>query len=555
MRDAATRPIGARTAPNASLDADNVELVSHLGGPTSDVFVQGNYLYINEGPKLTILDNTDPAAPTVIGQSLPMPDIVSGVTVSGNHAYIADGSGGLRVLDVSNPRVPVECGTFPFQDAQQVTVEEDFAYVADKTNGLWIFDISVPCHPAARSQRDPEWIVTDIAVSGAYAYIVGYKSGMAPPYEGRLEVLDLSDPIFPLPISSITMPVQISGITLSGTHAFVANADDGLVVLDISTPVSPTEVSRLDLSGSTRAVALSGGYAYLAVGPTAQSIMANGLYVIDVSDLTSPAYVRSYTTSGGMRDVTVSNGHAYVSNSAYGLHVIDISNPTDPHVVNAYETMISPRSMAIRGLYAYVADERMGLWMLDMTDPASPAKRQLHENPRFPYAMTVQDDFVYATGSSSLHVLQRLSPSLLYNWGSCSISGAGDIAVAGNYAYVTSGSNGLQVVSLAHPTIPETVASCDTPGSCSGVELSEPYAYVADGQEGMRVIDISTPPHPREIGLCDTPGSARDIAISGTYAYVADGHAGLNIVDITTPTNPICGWVLVTHRELPSPWR
>ena len=44
--------------------AQNVELVGHIGGETNVVAIQGNYVYINEGPALTILDVTDPASPT-----------------------------------------------------------------------------------------------------------------------------------------------------------------------------------------------------------------------------------------------------------------------------------------------------------------------------------------------------------------------------------------------------------------------------------------------------------------------------------------------------------
>jgi hypothetical protein len=44
--------------------AQNVELVGHIGGVTDAVFVQGNYAYIGEGPRLTILDISNPASPS-----------------------------------------------------------------------------------------------------------------------------------------------------------------------------------------------------------------------------------------------------------------------------------------------------------------------------------------------------------------------------------------------------------------------------------------------------------------------------------------------------------
>ena len=42
-------------------DAQNVEFIGHIGGPTYAVAVQGNYAYVGEGPSLTILDISNPA--------------------------------------------------------------------------------------------------------------------------------------------------------------------------------------------------------------------------------------------------------------------------------------------------------------------------------------------------------------------------------------------------------------------------------------------------------------------------------------------------------------
>ena len=74
-----------------------------------------------------------------------MPDIVSGVAVSGTHAYVADNYGGLRVVDVSDPTSPQEVGFYRAWDAVakvgfsatpkmalNVAVAGGLAYVADE---------------------------------------------------------------------------------------------------------------------------------------------------------------------------------------------------------------------------------------------------------------------------------------------------------------------------------------------------------------------------------------------------------------------------------------
>jgi len=84
-----------------TLGEPNLEYVGHIGGATNAVFVQGNYAYIGEGPRLTILDITNPTSPTLVGKTAPMPALMQDIYVSGNYAYIADYDGGLLILQLT----------------------------------------------------------------------------------------------------------------------------------------------------------------------------------------------------------------------------------------------------------------------------------------------------------------------------------------------------------------------------------------------------------------------------------------------------------------------
>ncbi len=93
-------------------DPVTVEYVGHIGGVTYDVDVVGNYAYIGEGPRLTILNISNPQTPTVVGKTEPLPDIVHGIAVDGNYAYIANYGSGLHVIDINTPSSPTEVGFF-----------------------------------------------------------------------------------------------------------------------------------------------------------------------------------------------------------------------------------------------------------------------------------------------------------------------------------------------------------------------------------------------------------------------------------------------------------
>ena len=118
-----------------------------------------------------------------------------------------------------------------------------------------------------------------------------------------------------------------------------------------------------------------------------------------------------------------------------------------------------------------------------------------------------------------------LFPGGMYLKGSVDLSAvwplksAKDIYVSGSYAYVATGSTGLQVIDISAPSSPEIIGSVDTPGYAYAVYVSGSYAYLAKSR-GLQVIDISTPSSPAIIGSVDTAGFAVGVYVSGFYAYV-----------------------------------
>jgi hypothetical protein len=63
------------------------------------------------------------------------------VAVSGNLAFVADGAGGLRVVDVSDPASPTEVGFYvPPGGALTVAADGKRAYVGDLSGGLSILE-------------------------------------------------------------------------------------------------------------------------------------------------------------------------------------------------------------------------------------------------------------------------------------------------------------------------------------------------------------------------------------------------------------------------------
>jgi hypothetical protein len=134
-------PVGAQ-------DGVTLELVAQLRGSTYAVHVVGDYAYIGEGPRLVIVDISNPANPTEVGRTDLLPDIVEDVHVEGDYAYVADKGGGLRVISVADKANPTEVSHFNTGYAQGVHVVGDYAYVADDWQGLRVISVSDKANPA-----------------------------------------------------------------------------------------------------------------------------------------------------------------------------------------------------------------------------------------------------------------------------------------------------------------------------------------------------------------------------------------------------------------------
>ena len=189
----------------------------------------------------------------------------------------------------------------------------------------------------------------DVAVSGSYAYIADYDNGLV--------VVNISDPANPTLAGSYNTSGYAGGVTISGSYAYIADYNNGLVVVNISNPTNPTLAGSYNTVGNAWNVAVVGIYAYVADG-------ANGLVVVNISNPINPTLVGSYNTAGNAEGVTVSGCYAYIADGANGLVVVNISDPINLTLAGSYNTSGNAVGVAVAGIYAYVADETNGLVVL-----------------------------------------------------------------------------------------------------------------------------------------------------------------------------------------------
>ncbi len=291
--------------------------------------------------------------------------------------------------------------------------------------------------PQLTGGYDTPGYANDVAVSGNYAYIADYDSG--------LQIIDVSNVTNPKLVSVYSTPDRAKGVAVSDIYAYVADDDlGGLQIIDVSNVSNPIYVGWYNTPGNPYNIALSGIYAYIADGPS-------GLQIIDVSNVSNPVRMGFYNTPDRAEDVAVSGDYAYVAAGSSGLQIIDVSNVTNPVRVGFYDTPDYAYGIALSGSYAFIADYLSGLQIIDVSNATNPVLAGFYDTPGY----------------------------------------ANDVVVSGIYAYIADDVLGLQIVDVSNVTNPAGVSFFDTLGSATRLVLSGSYAYVADWSSGLQIFDLS----------------------------------------------------------------
>lgn len=185
---------------------------------------------------------------------------VNDICVDSGRAYVAAGNRGLRILDVRDPGRAREVGAWEPSDisflARSVSVQGTFVYAAD-LHVVHVLDVSDPAAPMPVSSL---WVtgdstgIDDVEVKGDRAYVVGWEASGSYPFERSysLLVFDVGDPANPVwrgscGLADTTTPMRV---TVRGSRAYVGGSY--LCVVDVSDPANPRWLSEAWVGTSKR---------------------------------------------------------------------------------------------------------------------------------------------------------------------------------------------------------------------------------------------------------------------------------------------------------------
>ncbi|HNH06146.1 MAG TPA: hypothetical protein PLF18_15475 [Anaerolineales bacterium] len=204
---------------------------------TNDITTIGNYTYISNHDVFYVLDITNPCQPFVIKQyeipetSYQNPENSWGniIAVSSNYAFMGDYADDDRlwILDISTPDTPQKTNYYQtMHGASGVDTQDDYAYIL-QGDGLRVIDITNPMLPTEiGSYFEKFTAMSDVMLSDNLAYIANQED---------ILVFDISKTNNPVKIDSYVLPKNLiaSGIAIDDEYLYVATGTNGIFIFKL----------------------------------------------------------------------------------------------------------------------------------------------------------------------------------------------------------------------------------------------------------------------------------------------------------------------------------
>jgi len=484
-------------------DPKNPMAINQIGldGETHDLAIYDDKtLFVAAGSNgLRIINVEQKTSTSVIG-SEDTPGNTVGVFVTDNHAYVADSGNGLQIINVLDLQKPTLIASQDTDgEARAVTVykfrkNQDspvrlYAYVADGSGGIAIFEVSNPQEPRRIDPIETQEFAQDVFIKGDKLYVAERNQGLI--------VYDLSDPEKPTRRGTHDTPGAAAGLFVEGDYAYIADHNRGLRVINIANPDDLREYGFFDMPTRVKdLVIVANSYAYLVDG-------AAGMWTVSLGNVRNPIPANFLDTPGVPKGIELGDdGKIYIADGNKGLQVVEISqNPIDPTIVGSYKKLTDVRGVKVRGGYAYVANGGGGMPVLSIFDSQNITQTgffgthgyALDIDIAWGYAYVVSTDGkidIASLGSSGN--LPEVKPVPPMN---TLLGDTQNVRVVPylEHAFVSDGSRGLVVFDVSQPYKPVKIFDWDTPGKLMDVAVKNHYAFLADGKGGIGVLYMPEP--------------------------------------------------------------
>ncbi len=295
---------------------------------------------------------------------------------------------------------PTEVSTLVVPGAVAVDVGGTFAYVAAGTTGLTVVDVTDRTNPRTRGTLGGLGNAQAVRASGQTAFVADAN--------GFLRIVQAQNPDAPVLEASLPIAGTPAALALHGTVVAVAAQSGGVSLVNIANPASPSLIATFTVPGSAIGVDFDplSGIAAVAMG-------TSGVQLADISTPASPK-LRGVLTGGDVRRVLLKPPAVLLADAQRSITAVDISNPAAPVLSASLPFLLGgvPVDIAAFGNIAITADDTFGraIPIVNISSPLNPSSFGFWTllTPGFSSSVAMDISFGYAIipAISTLRILK-----------------------------------------------------------------------------------------------------------------------------------------------------
>ena len=258
--------------------------------------------------------------------------------------YVANAYDGVRIGSVRTDGTVDWIGHVQTKEARDVALSDMNLIVADGAGGLKTINVSDPRNPKIIGRHASPFFMSSVAVHGARAYCAGGLGGV--------EIVDIADGRRPKLVWRKHFS-EVRGIWADSRYLYFADGFDGFRIFSLEGR-KPVSLSVLDTPGWHCDCLVTGNTAFLADG-------GNGIMICDVSEREHPRLVGSVSLGAIARKIRVLGKTLFVAADTKGMAAVDVSNPKNPTIDSWYRKVGESRGVFVDDDFVYLASGSGGV--------------------------------------------------------------------------------------------------------------------------------------------------------------------------------------------------